>query len=125
MKKYSTKMIMKRAWEIKKEVDIKTMNALLNNNIVRPLEPSEKAVFSECLKMAWAEAKRAAAIAEEHHVSYRNAAKMAAKEAELKEEFGGNVTFKMWTKYGKVRAYYTVDSRSSYQNSRKDNFVEL
>lgn len=125
MKKYSTKMIMKRAWEIKKEADRKTKNALCNKNIVRPLEPSEKAVFSECLKMAWAEAKRAEAIAEEHQVSYEAAAKMAAKEAELKEEFGGNVTFKIWSKYGKTRAYYTVDSRSSYQNSDKRNFVEL
>ena len=125
MKKYSTKMIMRRAWEIKKEADRKALNALWNKGIVRELEPSEKAVFSSCLKMAWAEAKRAESLAEKHHVSYRNAAKMAAKEAELKEEFGGNITWKIWTKHGKARAYYTVDSRSSYQNSRKDNFVEL
>ena len=125
MKKYSKKMIMKRAWEIKKEADRSSLNALYNKGIIRPLEPSEKAVFSECLRMAWAEAKRAESLAEEHHVSYRNAAKMAAKEAELKEEFSGNVTWKIWTKYGKARAYYTVDSRSSYQNSDKRNFVEL
>lgn len=125
MKKYNTKIIMKRAWEIKKEADRKALNALYNNGIIRPLEPSEKAVFSECLKMAWAEAKRAESLAEEHHVSYKSAAKMAAKEAELKAEFGGNVTFKIWSKYGKNRAYYTVDSRSSYQNSDKKNFVEL
>lgn len=123
--KYNTKDIMKRAWEIKKEADRSAKNALYNKGVVRELEPSEKAVFSACLKMAWAEAKAAESIAEEYQVSYKEAAVMAAKESELKSEFGGNVTWSIWRKYGKNRAYYTVDSRSSYQNKDKRNFVEL
>ena len=54
--------IMTRAWEIKREEDRKALNAKWNHNDFTPLEDSEKALFSICLKMAWQEAKEQAKI---------------------------------------------------------------
>ena len=63
--KYDLRKIMKRAWEIKELVDQKTKNSLLNRNIFRELKKEEKALFSECLKEAWKEAKRASELEKE------------------------------------------------------------
>lgn len=125
MKKYNLSAIMKRAWEIKKESDRKVRNQLYNLYIFRDLEDSEKAVFSECLKMAWAEAKKAERIAEKYNVSIENAFKMARTETILTLEYDGTVSWKIWKNYGKYRAYYTVSTRSRYANSKKDNYIIL
>lgn len=117
------KQVMKRAWEIKKEADNRTRNQLLNHNIHRELEESEKAIFAVCLKMAWEEVKKASEIAQRYDVTIENALVMAEKETELNRE--GTVTWRIWKNYGKYRAYYTVSGRSKYANNKKDNFVEL
>ena len=52
--------IMKRAWEIKKEEDLKTKNRKMIHNDFSELKDCEKAVFSICLSMAWEEAKKEA-----------------------------------------------------------------
>lgn len=119
------KQVMKRAWEIKKEADRKVKNQLMNQNIFRKLEDSEKAIFAICLKMAWDEAKKAVKYSKKYEVSMDNAFEMVAKETELIAECDGEVTWKVWRNYGKCRAYYKVSTRSKYANSKKDNFVVL
>ena len=108
--KYNLAKIMKRAWQIKKEEDRKALNRAYNHNR-RTVEDTEKALFSECLKIAWEEAK--------------NVENLSEKETELKIEEGGEVKWNIWRKYGKNRAYYTVSTRSNYADRKKDNFVEI
>ena len=125
MKKYNLSEIMKRAWEIKAEYDEREKNILLNHNIFRELEESEKALFSECLKMAWKEAKRANEIEEEYKIKHVNAARMAKKETRMvMAKECGRITWKVWRNYGKCRAYYTVSNWSRYQNN-KGHYIEL
>lgn len=52
------------------------------------------------LKMSWHLAKKAIEIKEDHR------------------ELDGEVTFNIWSNYGKVRAYYECSWRSKYQNGR-------
>lgn len=118
--KFNKKNIMKRAWEIKKEADRKTTNSNYNLNIYRPLESKEKALFSECLKLAWAEAMRANALAQTLEISIDTACKLAAKETEANEE----LNWRIWSNYGKVRAYYTIPGLSKYQNN-KGSYVSI
>lgn len=125
MKKYNVSKIMKRAWEIKKEEDRKALNKLYNRNEFRELKENEKVLFSECMKLAWDEAKKAVIISEKYDVSYNEAMIIAEKDSELTSEFGGNVKWNIWRKYGRNRAYYTVSTRSNYANNKKNNYVEL
>ena len=125
MKKYNLSEIMKRAWEIKAEYDEREKNILLNHNIFRELEESEKALFSECLKMAWKEVKRANEIEEEYKIKHVNAARMAKKETRMVMAKEGKLTWKLWKGYSKFRAYYTVSGWSKYQNNKKCNYIEL
>lgn len=63
--------------------------------------------FSKALKFSWACAK---------------------KEVQLKEEWDrseGTVTFRIWTGYGKIRAYYSCSWMSKYANTKRDNFISL
>lgn len=120
------KEIMKRAWEIKKEADRKTKNQLWNMNIFRELLPEEKALFSVCLKIAWAEYKLAKEYEEKYEISTPNAYRIAKAETNLSFEFKGEkVTWKLWKGYGKFRAYYTVSGMSRYWNNKRDHFVTL
>ena len=51
---------------------------------------------------------------------------LAKKEIELKEEYNCNdgvVKFTIWSGYGKVRAYYTRDFVSKFQNSKNEFFA--
>ena len=125
MKKYDMSKIMKRAWEIKKEEDRKTVNRLYIRNEFRELRENEKTLFSECMKLAWDEAKKAAIISEKYDVSYNEAIIIAEKDSELTKEFGGSVKWNIWRNYGKNRAYYTVSTKSNYANKKKNNYVEL
>ena len=77
--KYNLKKIMSRAWEIKELVDQKTKNSLLNRNIFRELKKEEKALFSECLKEAWKEAKRASELEKELKIKKRAVGKACKK----------------------------------------------
>ena len=70
---------MKRAWEIKELVDQKTKNSLLNRNIFRELKKEEKALFSECLKEAWKEAKRASELEKELKIKKEQSERLAKK----------------------------------------------
>lgn len=115
------KNVMTRAWEIKREEDRKMRNRAMRKENRFELKESEKAVFAECLKMAWEEAKKAEKLAKKYNVSVENAAIMAAKENELDDD----VTWNVWSGYGHLRAYYNCASRSKYANNKKDNFVEL
>lgn len=56
--KYDLKKIMTMAWGLKKEYDRKAKNSKWNRNDFSPLKEEEKALFSECLKIAWEEAKK-------------------------------------------------------------------
>lgn len=125
MKKYNVSKIMKRAWEIKKEEDRKALNKLYNRNEFRELKENEKVLFSECMKLAWDEAKKTVIISEKYDVSYNEAMIIAEKDSELTSEFGGSVKWSIWRKYGRNRAYYTVSTRSNYANNKKNNYVEL
>lgn len=123
MKEYDLSKIMKRAWEIKREADLKTLDCLRVHMINRDLRQEEKALFSECLKMAWAEAKRAIALAIRLRLSLENASRLAKMETKLLRD--GEVTWRIWRNYGKFRAYYKVSSWSNYRNNKKDNYVTL
>lgn len=118
--KYNMSKIMRRAWEIKRDAEWEVKHQLINRNIFRELYQEEKAIFSECLKMAWEEAKKSAEYTEKYNVTEEMADRMAAKENELK---GEKVTWNIWAGYGLVRAYYHVSSWSKYQNSKKTNYV--
>ena len=131
MKKYNLKKIMKRAWEIKREIDSRTRGQLLNIQQIKwedKLPKNEEVLFSECLKLAWEERKQAEKIAEEMNVTMDEALKMAEKETSYKIEeceFGIAVfTWNIWENYGKKRAYYKINTRSKYANG-KNEFVDL
>lgn len=127
MKKYNLSKIMKRAWEIKNTADRKAKNSNWNRNIFRSLEESEKAPFSECLKLAWAEKKRSLELADEYNVTNAAADVMAEEETELSMKEGSKVEVKwnIWTGYGYKRAYYKVSGWAKYRNNKKDNFVSI
>lgn len=127
MKKYNLSKIMKRAWEIKNTADRKAKNSNWNRNIFRSLEESEKAPFSECLKLAWAEEKRSLELADEYNVTNAAADVMAEEETELSMKEGSKVEVKwnIWTGYGYKRAYYKVSGWAKYRNNKKDNFVSI
>lgn len=127
MKKESLRKIMKRAWEIKDEADRRTLYRVWSRESnIRDLRPEEKAVFGECLKIAWAEFRRASVISMQYGVTEELAAAMAAKENYVKVEYDGNVSsWRIWRNYGKCRAYYKVDVFSKYQNSKSIYFVEV
>lgn len=126
MKKYNLSAIMKRAWEIKADKDLLTLRRLRNlQPAKKTLLVEEKVIFSECLKMAWAEVKRAEEIEEKLKVSSEQAGKIAKKDAELCRDYNGSVVWNIWSNYGKIRAYYKVSGRSNYQNSKSDNFISL
>lgn len=126
MKKYDISKIMKRAWEIKRSEDTKKHNSVLNlESAYRELREDEKALFSECLKMAWKEAKRACDIEEEYSVSKEDSMKMSKKETELKSEGHYGITWNIWSRYGYCRAYYKCADNSKYQNDKKDHYVNL
>lgn len=117
--------VMKRAWEIKKEFEQEEKRVLSVRNELRELKEEEKAVFSVCLKMAWAEARKAATVAEKYNVSFEDAMKIVAQENRMIVTYGGTVTWRIWRNYGKARAYYTCSGRSKYQNNKKDNYIDL
>lgn len=127
MKKYNLSKIMKRAWEIKNTSDRKAKNSNWNRNIFRSLEESEKAPFSECLKLAWAEEKRSLELADEYNVTKAASDVMAEEETELSMKEGSKVEVKwnIWTGYGYKRAYYKVSGWAKYRNNKKDNFVSI
>lgn len=127
MEKYNLSKIMKRAWEIKNTADRKAKNSNWNRNIFRSLEESEKAPFSECLKLAWAEEKRSLELADEYNVTKAAADVMAEEETELSMKEGSKVEVKwnIWTGYGYKRAYYKVSGWAKYRNNKKDNFVSI
>lgn len=128
---YNRKEIMKRAWEIKKDADRRTLHNIKNKTPqTAELKPEEKAIFSECLKLAWAEVRKAEELAEKLKISAENALKLAEKEHELVAtdwtvRCVDNITWKLWSGYGHKRAYFRVAGWSKYANSHKYNFVEL
>lgn len=119
------KNIMARAWEIKKEADRKMVNRALRMENRSELKDSEKAIFGECLKMAWAEAKKAEQVSKDLEISAENAQIIVAKESDLVEAGHCGIKWNVWSGYGRYRAYYTCEDRSKYANNKKDNFVEL
>lgn len=126
MKKYNLSEIMKRAWEIKDRVDRKEHNRVLNiGQKYRELISTEKALFSECLKLAWQEARRATEIANKYGIKEEESKKMSKKETELKTEGHYGITWSIWTKYGYCRAYYKCADNSKYQNNKKDNYISI
>jgi len=126
MKKYNLSKIMNRAWEIKKEEDRLKLNRKRNlYPATSRLEDNEKALFSICLKMAWAESRKASEIEKELKVTADQAAAIVEKETELGRKYNGAVRWSIWNGYGKCRAYYKISGLSSYQNSKKDNFIAL
>lgn len=119
---------MQRAWEIKKRADKKAKKSLWDGQkgkYIRELLPEEKAIFSECLKMAWEEAKRAAKLTEELEVSQENAEWIAEYETRLKMSGESGITWRIWSGYGYYRAYYRCASKSNYANNKKDNYIDL
>lgn len=124
--KYNKKEIMKRAWEIKKEADRKAKNDIAaRTGCLRELRPEEKAIFGECLKAAWKEVNRAEVLTEELNISMGDALRLAQKEYEISLGHDYGVTWKLWSNYGKKRAYFRVASWSNYANNKSYNFVEL
>ena len=125
--KYDLRKIMKRAWEIKELVDQKIKNSLLNRNIFRELKKEEKALFSECLKEAWKEAKRASELEKELKIKKEQSERLAKKETELsmKEYRDLSVSWNIWNGTRVSRAYFRVSSWSNYANSKRYNYVEL
>lgn len=65
--------------------------------------------FAAALKFSWACAKKALEIKTKEH----------------REDEDCKVTFSVWAKYGKVRAYYRCNWWSNYSNSKSYNFVEM
>lgn len=128
MKKYDLKKIMARAWEIKRKADLKTQKSikiLEKLPLMRNLKKEEEAVFSECLKMAWAEAKRAAEIADKLEISMENAEWIAEYEGNLKMQGHRGISWSIWQGYGHYRAYYKCADMSKYWNSKKDHYIDL
>jgi len=124
--KYNLSEIMKRAWEIKERADRNEINRISNiERKLRELKQEEKALFSECLRTAWKEVKRAEEIADEYGVKEEESQKMSKKETELKAEGHYGITWNIWTGYGYRRAYYKCADNSKYQNSKKYNYVDI
>ena len=106
------KNVMKRAWEIKKEFDRKERNAKMNHNDFSPLKDSEKALFSECLKMAWEEAKDEAT-KEVSNVAIIKDWFMAKKFGKEVNNFSNKITIEKETAkavYGTVGCSYDINS---------------
>lgn len=129
--KYDRKEIMKRAWEIKKDADRRTFGSIVNREPRRQeLKPEEKSIFSECLRLAWAEVRKAEELAEKLSISEENALRLVKKEHELVAtdwtvRSVNDISWKLWSGYGFKRAYFRVSGWSKYANSKKYNFVEL
>lgn len=125
--KYDLKKIMKRAWEIKEKYDQKSKNQLWNHNDFRELKAEEAALFSECLKAAWKEAKRASKLEKELKIKKEQSERLAKKETELsmKEYRDLSVSWNIWNGTRVSRAYFRVSSWSNYANSKRYNYVEL
>lgn len=118
--------IMKRAWEIKKDIDLKTKNMIsVIESRPRNLKEEEKAVFGECLKMAWQEAKEESDMVEKLEVSHEEYLKIAEKKTELLLAGEYGIKFIIWHNYGKKRAYWKCASYSKYQDSKKDHYINL
>ena len=77
--KYDLKKIMRRAWKIKEKYDQKSKNQLWNHNDFRELKAEETALFSECLKAAWKEAKRASELEKELKIKKEQSERLAKK----------------------------------------------
>lgn len=129
--KYDRKEIMKRAWEIKKDADRRILhNIIIVEPARRELKSEEKAIFSECLKLAWAEVRKANELVEKLNISVENGLRLAKKEYELSAtdwtvSSVNDISWKLWSNYGLKRAYFRVRGWSKYANSQKYNFVEL
>lgn len=67
-----------------------------------------KVNISTGLKMAWACIKREASVRNYYGIDNTY-----------------NFEFKLWSGYGKRRAYYTTNGMSKYWNSKRNNFVEF
>lgn len=119
------KNVMARAWEIKKEEDRKMLNRAMRKENRFELKGSEKAIFGECLKMAWEEVKKSEKIAKKYDISLENAQIIVAKETSLTEDGHYGITWNIWSGSRCTRAYYTCEDRSRYANNKRDNFVEL
>lgn len=65
--------------------------------------------FTTALKFSWACAKKALEIKTKEH----------------REDEDYKVSFIIWAKYGKVRAYYRCNWWSKYTNGKSYNFVEM
>lgn len=126
--KYDLRKIMKRAWEIKERFDWKKRNQLLVHNDFRELREEEKALFSECLKAAWKEAKRAVELrnkfADVIELSEETAAEMAAVETKVSMDELKDVQAR-WNIWSGIRAYYNFSCWSKYKNSKRFNYVAL
>ncbi len=73
---------------------------------------------SEIFKKAW-EIKRE--LKNTFSIALKMAWKLARKAMELRKEYQepeGEVKFNIWSRYGKIRAYYTCSFRSRYQNNK-------
>lgn len=68
-----------------------------------------KTSFSAALRFSWACAKKA----------------IELKTKEYRTHEDCKVSFTIWAKYGKVRAYYRCNWWSKYSNSKSYNFVEM
>lgn len=125
--KYDLKKIMKRAWEIKEKYDQKTKNQLWNHNDFRELKAEETALFSECLKAAWKEAKRASELEKELKIKREQSERLAKKETQLslQECEDVSVAWNIWHGTKVSRAYFKVAGWSNYANSKRYNYVEL
>lgn len=124
MKKYNLAKIMKRAWEIKREADRKIENQLWNLMIFREMEEKEKAPFSECLKLAWEEARRSIKLMEKYNVTKAAADAMAEQETyiSMQERTEVSVSWNIWRG---IRAYFKVSGWSTYRNNKRTNYVAI
>lgn len=82
--------------------------------------------LSEIMKRAWKIVKLAkTSFADALKFSWR----CAKKERSMKETCSypeeEYVRFKIWARYGLVRAYYTRSWVSNYQNSKTTNYIEM
>lgn len=101
MKKYNVSEIMKRAWEIKKE--------------------NEENIFSECLKMAWAEAKSPKKSEKEILIDRLNEKAEEANSHDNGYHYVASVS--NWENYGKSRTYFAIyESRNNSKHSKKISY---
>ena len=105
MKKYDLSKIMKRAWELVKNVDM---------------------TISEGLKKAWSEAKVSAENLVEKLVENLN--NMAYNDYHIRAGVEREAISKVWEKNGMKRAYLTIVCRSltgNFKGSYKAGYVDL